>query len=68
MNSLICDESDAIVLRNHIDQEDGTGKMKEATSDIQRDEICCLCSPEVVLADSCSRLCNIDENFQPSLE
>ena len=67
MNSLICDESDAIVLRNHI-KEDGTGNMKQAISDIQRDEICCLCNPEGVLAGSCSRLCNIDENFLPSLE
>ena len=49
-------------------KENGTGNMKQATSDIPRDEICCLCSPEAVLADSCSRLCNIDENFLPSLE
>ena len=68
MNSLICDESDAMGLRNHTDQETGTVKIKQSMSDIQRDEICCLCSPEAVLAGFCSRLCNIDESFQLFLE
>lgn len=68
MNSLICDESDAIVIRNHTNEKDGPGDMRKADSNIQRGETCCLCNPEADLGDFYSRLCNIDGNFQPSLE
>ena len=54
--------SDLRPIRFHSPQD-----YKQAIFDVQRGEICCLCSPEAVLEDFCSRRCNIDENFLLSL-